>query len=102
MDLTPAKNSIYDDLLNSPPQGTYQYPKSYFQRHLKVDVAKWSTNGGHQILDRTRGTSSVAELDQVVKSAVRARWVVKESPGAGNGVLAVLRRERLPDPPAGC
>ena len=70
--------------------------------HLQVNITEWTLHSRQQIANRPSRSSSITELDLIIKRAVRARRLVKESLRSSDGFareLALVRRQHLPDPP---
>ena len=69
---------------------------------LHVYVTERTADSRQQIANRPGGSSSISELNLIIEGAVSARWRVEESLRSGDSVarvLALVRRQHLPDPP---
>lgn len=69
---------------------------------LQVNIAERTLHSRNQVTNRPSRSSSITELDLIIKRAVRAGRLVKESLRSGDGFareLALVRRQHLPDPP---
>ena len=63
-----------------------------------IDVTERSGKCRHRILDLdTRSVDS--QLDDILQSAITARWAVVERDGSGDCILSILDVLHLPDPP---